>query len=407
MADRDNRLVCFDLSIYGHHPHYILCLAKGWASRSAPGELIFVVSPQFLAVHSDVVTQCSKLTDSIQFVAITEAEQADLRPKSSGYNRNLRNFQEWRLFARYAKQLRASHGLMLYLDTCLLPIAAGLAFPCPFSGIYFRPTFHYHTFSGHTQTLKDRIQAGRERLILGRALRHPQFRRLLSLDPFAPAHIKPPKGVTVEPLADPIDTTWQGQTSNPELREQLGIGSDRTVFLLFGALTARKGIYPLLESLDLLSEEVCQKTALVLLGEANPQDQQRIITLVAHLRQQKPLQILERYEFVDEAELHAHIAMADVVLAPYQKHVGMSGIVLQAALHQKPILSPNYGLMGELVNQYGLGLRVESSNSAAIAQGLEQFVETPRQIKIDTNKIAELIYQNSFVKFSEIALNRF
>lgn len=400
------RLVCFDLSIYGHHPHYILCLSKGWAQRLASGTLIFVVSPEFLQVHGDVVNQCCKLSRTIQFIALSDAEQASLLPRTSGLNRNLRNFQEWRLFAAYAEKLQADHSLMLYLDTCLLPMAAGLSFPCSFSGIYFRPTFHYHTFSAHAKTRRDQIQIWREKIILNRVLHHSQFKRLLSLDPFAPDHIFPPKGVLVEPLADPINTSWQTTTVNLKLRHELAIENDRTVFLLFGALTPRKGVYPLLDSLSLLPDSVGQKISLVLLGEANPQDQQRISTIVAKLRQQKQIQILERYEFVEEVELHQYIAMADVVLAPYQKHVGMSGILMQAALHEKPVLSSNYGLMGELVNRYGLGLGVESSSPNAIAQGLEKFVETPEQIKIDRNKMAELVHQNSSVRFSEIALSR-
>ncbi|WP_448603751.1 glycosyltransferase [Thermoleptolyngbya sp.] len=403
-SNQDLRLVCFDLSIYGHHPHYILHLCKGWTVRSPLGKLYFVVSPQFLTVHSDVMQQCSQ-DASVQFVAITEAEQTRLKSRSSGIARNVRNFQEWRLFAEYARLLQADHGLMLYLDTCLLPIAAGLSFPCPFSGIYFRPRFHYYTFSPRPQTWDDRLQAWRDRLILGAALRHPQFRTLFSLDPIAPEHITPPAHVKVCALADPVDLSQKSVGSGVLLRQQLEIEGDRTVFLLFGALTGRKGIYPLLESLALLPNDVCEKVCLVLLGEANAQDRQRIANSVARLRQQKPIQILERYEFVEDAVLHEYIEMADVVLALYQKHVGMSGILMQAALHKKPVLSSDYGLMGELVRRYELGLAIDSTNPRAIAQGITQYVYTSEKISTNPQKMAQLTSSHTSTAFAECILN--
>ncbi|QKD83048.1 glycosyltransferase [Thermoleptolyngbya sichuanensis A183] len=403
-TDLEFSLVCFDLSIYGHHPHYILHLCKGWTARSPLGTLFFVVSPQFLKVHADVVRQCSQGA-SVQFVAITEAEQTALKSRSSGIARNLRNFQEWRLFARYAQLLQADHALMLYLDTCLLPMAAGLSFPCPVSGIYFRPTFHYYTFSPRPQTWRDRLQAWRDRLILGAALRHPQFRTLFSLDPIAPGHITPPPHVKVCALADPVDLAYQSAGSGVELRQQLEIEGDRTVFLLFGALTARKGIYPLLESLELLPDEVCQQVCLILLGEANAGDQPRIARSVSLLRQCKPIQILERYEFVEDSVLHQYIEIADVVLALYQKHVGMSGILMQAALHQKPVLSSDYGLMGELVRQYELGLAIQSEKPGAIANGITHYILQGQEININLHRTHELIANHTSTKFSTSILS--
>ncbi|MFQ3615153.1 MAG: glycosyltransferase [Cyanobacteriota bacterium] len=403
-AGPDFRLVCFDLSIYGHHPHYILQLGKGWTARSPLGKLFFVVSPRFLTVHADVVQQCS-LDASVQFVAITETEQVELKSRSSGIDRNLRNFQEWRLFARYAQLLQADHALMLYLDTCLLPMAAGFSFPCPVSGIYFRPTFHYYTFSPRPQTWGDRLQAWRDRLILGAALRHPQFRTLFSLDPIAPDHITPPAHVKVCALTDPVDLSQKSVGSGAELRQQLEIEGDRTVFLLFGALTSRKGIYPLLESLELLPEETCKKICLVLLGEASAKMQQYIATTAESLRQCKSIQILERYEFVEDAVLHQYIEMADVVLALYQKHVGMSGILMQAALHKKPVLSSDYGLMGELVRRYELGLAIDSENPRAIATSVARYVLKDPAINVNLQKTHELIASHASTKFSSSILS--
>lgn len=397
--ERSFNLVCFDLSIYGHHPHYILQLCRGWGETQPAGKLYFVVSPEFLTVHADVVHECNGVS-AVEFVAVSHAEYAALKPRRSGIDRNLRNFQEWQLFAQYANQLQADHGVILYLDTCLLPMALGQSFPCPFSGIYFRPTFHYHTFTPQPLTSRDRLQVWREKWILARALRHPQFRTLLSLDPIAPHHIPLPNHrVRAIALADPVDLSQPRLTSQANVRQTLGIEGDRTVFLLFGALTARKGIYPLLQSLEQLPHAIAQNVCLVLLGEASSEVQQRITDSITTLRQRTPLQIITRYEFVDEVELHEHIAMADVVLALYQKHVGMSGILMQAALHQKPVLSSDYGLMGELVRRYELGVAIDSTLPGEIAKGISLYVEAPQTVKVDVQKMNQLVSENSATLF--------
>ncbi|NEO25532.1 MAG: glycosyltransferase [Kamptonema sp. SIO4C4] len=370
-------VLLFDLSIYGHHPAYIQHLIEYWEQQNLSGQLVIVVSPQFMQVHGDVVQFAQGLnSQTIQFYPIHQAEEQALKPRNSALNRNWRNVQEWSLFCRYAKQLKATQGIILYLDTYLLALALGQRSPIPFSGIYFRPTFHYPSFSHYTAFRKDKLQFWREKLILSRVLQQKQFQYLFSLDPFAVQVTKQifatQKAVA---LADPIRIKREVKIPAQQLKAKLQIDSKRTVFLLFGALNGRKGIYPLLESLQLLPPETCQKITLILSGQANPQEQNRIENYIQQLKVANPVQIIENYQFLPEEEIFSYFNLADIVLAPYQRHVGMSGILLWAAVAQKPVLSSDYGLMGELVERYQLGITVDSTSPQAIAQGIEQCLQ--------------------------------
>lgn len=183
------KLLLFDLSIYGHHPSYIQYFVEYWSQQKSSESLDIVVSPKFIQVHADVVAQIKNLNAVINFVSITTAEEAALKARNSGINRNIRTFQEWDLLCKYAVDLQASKCLIMYFDTCLLPLAVGKKAPCPFSGIYFRPTFHYPEFQDYLPTPKSRWQQWKEKFILKRVLRHPLLQTLFCLDPFAIQHI--------------------------------------------------------------------------------------------------------------------------------------------------------------------------------------------------------------------------
>ncbi|MGB5714087.1 MAG: glycosyltransferase, partial [Waterburya sp.] len=129
---------------------------------------------------------------------------------------------------------------------------------------------------------------------------------------------------------------------------------------------------------------------------------QSIETQVETFCRTKPVQIIGHYQFVPEQDVSQYFQLADFVLAPYQKHIGMSGILLLAAAAQKPILSSNYGLMGELVRQYQLGLTVDSTLPQEIADGITECLhKSPEQLG-DRQKMKTFAEQNSAERFAQV-----
>lgn len=409
-SSSDRKFMLFDLSIYGHHPGYIQYLIEHWHQNQLQGSLIIVVSPQFLTEHADVVELGSKLSvecsqGKIEFVAITTEEEGKLKPRTTGIGRNLRNFQEWSLLCKYAKALQASHILVMYFDTYQLPLALGMSPPCPVSGIYFRPTFHYSSFADYKPTRKEKIQQRWEQLLLTRVLHHIKFRNLFSLDPFAGKFINNlPQWSQVIHLPDPVRIE---ATSNSELvtkvehcKTSLGVEPSRKVFLLFGALTGRKGVYQVLDAVPHLSSDLCQTLSLVLVGGADPQNREQIETKARQICQSQPIQIIRHYEFVPEQDVQTYFHLADLVLAPYQRHVGMSGILILAAAAQKPVLSSNYGLMGELVRRYQLGLTVDSTIPTELAKGLAYLLSQDLEAIGDRTNMQRFAEENASERFA-------
>ena len=65
------------------------------------------------------------------------------------------------------------------------------------------------------------------------------------------------------------------------------------------------------------------------------------------------------------------------MLALYQRHVGGSAVLVRAAAAGKPALASDYGLVGQLVRENGLGLALDATDPAAVAAAVTRFLESP------------------------------
>lgn len=395
----------FDLSINGHHPIYIQHLIQWWGKHQLPFDLDIVVSPRFIQHHTDVIDLATKYNHcSIQFIPISEQEENEFKPHNLGpLQRMQRSFQEWNLLCRYAEKFKSDHCLILYFDPYQLPLILAERSPCPISGIYFRPTFHYQNFTQCRLTRRDRIQQVREKLLLRQVFRNPQLKTLFSLDPFAVKYLqKFQKKVQVLPLADPIVEALVSSEQILQLRERLGVEGNRQIALLFGALTGRKGIYETLDALLDLPSQLQSSLCIVLAGQVNLQDHKRLVAKIAEIHSASAVQIISQFEFLIESEVPVYFQMADIVLAPYQHHIGMSGILLQAAVAGKPVLSSNFGLMGEMVKKYRLGLAIDSSKPSEIATGLSSLLVRNNAKPFDVVQMKIFAQENSADKFARV-----
>lgn len=402
------RLMLFDLSINGHHPAYIQHLIQWWGKNGLPFALDIVVSPKFIEKHSDVVDLAAQYHHcSICFIPIEVQEEKDLKPRNlGGIKRIHRSFQEWKLLCRYAKKLKSDHCLILYFDPYQLSLIFAEPSPCPISGIYFRPTFHYQDFIQCRLTWRDHIQQVKEKLLLKQLFRNSKLKILFSLDPFVVNYIeKIKKQVQILPLPDPVVKTSVSSLQIVQLREKLRVEKERKICLIFGALTGRKGIYETLDSIVNLSDEIQKKICILLVGQANLQDQKRIASKIEEISSVCFVQMISQFEFIGEPEVPVYFQMADVILAPYQHHIGMSGILLQAASAGKPVLSSNFGLMGEMVKQHCLGLAIDSSSPLEISKALSQLLMDDNEKYFNLEKMKIFVENNSADRFSRTILD--
>jgi glycosyltransferase involved in cell wall biosynthesis len=364
------KVLLFELSADGHYPSYVRYLVEGWNSRR--GELVVVVSQRFVEKHGAWIAPGRA---GVSWQVLSPAETQMLAPRCYPWQRFRRAFQEWDLLDRYIRRLGADHCLLPYLDSRRWPLLFRQPLSCDLTAIYFRPSFHYDRMQGRSSRWQYRL----ERFMVKRMLHHPALKTVLCLDGSAvvPLTGLNPK-IQVNYLPDPVAAVRATPQHVNTLRQRLKVEPGRRVLLFFGAIHRRKGIYPLLQALRSMGAEAGQQLCLVLAGEIDPLEAQTVQKRLQELPAQ--IQIICQDQYLAEADLPAYFQMADLVLALYQRHVGMSGVLLRAAVAGRPVLCDRHGLIGNLTERYQLGQVVDATNPKEIARMLSRWVRSPQHL---------------------------
>jgi glycosyltransferase involved in cell wall biosynthesis len=280
----------------------------------------------------------------------------------------------WWTMRRYLRLSGAHHGFFLGLDFLSLPLAFGLGGGGKgLSGILFRPSVHYGDIGPYAPNRGERLRDRRKAILYRGMLRNPALERVLSLDPFFPEHARAHYrgGEKVMALPDPAHPRID-QAANDV---QPAFPPDRVGFLLFGYLAERKGPLVVLDALRQLPPQIAARVAVLFAGKVDPELRPQLDRRRDELARERPelwLRIDDRR--LDSGELAALVRQSDVVLAPYQRFVGSSGVLLWAALNGRPVLAQEYGLVGRLTREHRLGISVDSCAPSEIAREIERMV---------------------------------
>ncbi|MEM8678804.1 MAG: glycosyltransferase [Planctomycetota bacterium] len=391
--------MAFEMETEGHHPGYVRNFAQAWVEHAVPGQLDFVVTPLFYQRHANVVEFVQTLQPhGVRIQPLSDSESAAMERISY-----LRYFKAWEYFCDYAKRLHADHALLMYSDFFQLPAWLGRSSPVPYSAIYFRPTFHYRTFQTHASEWREAWKALRKRWLLARVLKDPQLSHLYCLDELAVDYIGNHfrSSTDIRPMADSFTRYPSSLERQRALRDQLGIEAGRTVFCLLGVLDRRKGVRELLECLPRVPAAQAEKLSLLLLGRVSADQAHVIRQQVEQLNATQPLQVIQQDAYVPDHEVQHYYDLSDVILATYQRHMGSSSALIRAALAGKPVIASNYGLVGERVRRYRLGLTVDTENPAELAAAVTTMIREGAGERFDAVAVAALAQAHSPTQLAE------
>lgn len=417
-ANGHGRLLLFDLDPHGHHPGFIQALVQHWSARPRAGELFVLVAPKFLDRHADVVESVRGARDAVRFVTATSAEIAGVKAAADAAERplELRDVldrrlpadapaaQQWRIMCRHAAELGAWRCLLLDLDTCLPAVAAGLKAPCRFAGIYHSPPDVRSEPPNGSSTGAAALRL-HQRFLLSRVLEHAQLETLFFLDPRPFEQIDRPTPALVQ-LPTPVRPATSSAGAVDRLCGRLGIDRERQVFLMFGDLSERKGIFQLAAAVSLLPAELCRRLCVAFVGRVVSADRDRLTEQLARLRRERPVQVVESRGFVRDAEVRPYFDLADVILIPSHRRTGTSGVLALAAAAGKPVLGTAEGTVGATIAGRRLGLTVNAGAPDELARGLTRFLTEPPESLFDAEAMRALAAENSADAFAAAIFER-
>jgi glycosyltransferase involved in cell wall biosynthesis len=312
-------------------------------------------------------------------------------------------FVRWWIMRRYLKRTGADTGFFLMIDLQSLPLALGLGMAGRrIGGILFRPSVHYGEIGPYSPSPAERRRDRRKDLLYRRMLANPALDRVLSLDPFFPAYARGhyPHGGKVEALPDPAHPPVAATSiADPS-------PAGRVSFLLFGYLAERKGPLAVLAALALLPAGIAGRVAVTFAGRIDPALREGLEQRRLALAGTQPdlwLRIDDRR--LDSGDLAALVDRSDVVLAPYQRFVGSSGVLLWAARAGRPVLAQEFGLIGRLTRDNRLGIAVDSGDPRKLAREIGRMIEQGPSTFFDHSAAARFVAAQTPQRFASLVLS--
>lgn len=403
---RPSELLVFEPESAGHQAEYLRALLNHWKSRRSNDlRLTLAVSPDLQERLPEVTDLRAGARDALRMVTLSRTE-CDLCSSGSTWSRS---WARWRLLAREVSRSNPDFALAIHLDMMQLPLALQLRAPVPLYGVLFRPSLHYGQFEADARAPLDLVRRRLKALLLIATLRNPSLASLFVHDEGFVAYSGKRLGrggERIRHVPNPL----------PPYRELLATGArapawieaiprERLCFVLFGALSRRKGLFEVLEAIERLDSREARRTALVLAGRVDERIRSELLSRVAALRRRSPeSSIVLEDRFISEAELASLLQRADVVLAPYRRFVGSSGVVFWAIAARRPVLAQDYGYLGRFVREHRLGMTADCTDPGHIAAALAQCLARSGEGLCDSAEMKRLADEHAPERFASALL---
>lgn len=388
-------ITVFDSEATGHHLEYVQHIAQYVCENSLPYDVTLVVHPEVAASVRQHVSSSSLSVQGIAPKIISRIETS-----SSLWRRSL---YEWAVARRWAEESNAHHLVLLTLNWFQLGLVSPRSFQTGFtvSGILFSPYPRWKpTANGGTDRLHNWIKRLRKKGLLWLMMRNPNITSVHILnDPEAAEHLNravDPHGRFIS-LPDPVPSLPKSE-KRTSAHDTYSISPDRTLFLFFGTISKRKGIIQTLKAMQMLSEQEQRRGALLLLGRLKEGQESPIGEHLRKLQAKSKLEVRTDFRFVAPEELSDALHSADVILAPYQRTEGSSGVIGHAARAHCPVIGPNDGLIGTLIRSYQLGATAEVTQPALLSQAIAKAIEG--KISVASHLANQYVAERSPYKFA-------
>jgi glycosyltransferase involved in cell wall biosynthesis len=377
-----NRILLFDTITDGHHPDYLIHLI-GFYSGNKEVELLVATGECFLAqFESRQKAEDNVWGDNVTFLSIPTEKINSIHSKPI----YLRSIIEWNMLVDMAKEINASHALLMYFDYYQLGILLGKKSPCPVSAIYFRPNF-----SKNDHGIYPRIK----KWMITQVLKSGQIQNLFCLVHSLIPYLNELKTQTnCIPICDPVKQFQISISEIKEFKNKYLITGDKKIFLNFGYLDDRKGMEVFIDACATLPQVALAKICLLLAGPVPPY-YEKIIE--AKLAQVPELEVIRCYGYLPAREVQICFELSDVVLILYQDFLNMSSVLIRAAMTNKPSFATQTGVIGEIVKRNNLGLTVDATSINEVAVELTKMIENG--ISYSEDHLKRVAKENSLPSF--------
>ena len=168
---------------------------------------------------------------------------------------------------------------------------------------------------------------------------------------------------------DPYDPNDFSPIEQSAARTKLGLRPDRVIFLMFGELSAGKGLMTLVDAVRKLPET---DSACVLLAGRLAEDVKKLgIEDVLGPLMKSGTVVLHNH-YIEEEDVVSYFSAADYIVSPYPKWFKVSsGTFTRGCAASRPAIVSGHGMLSEIVLRTGCGLTFTPEDTQSLADTMQ------------------------------------
>lgn len=363
--------------------HHFIYLEKIVTHHLKLGHQVTLCTPQCLHEHTLIKKMLSATLSSLNVIDLSDKDyQQKLKVKRSDIAREfyIRNVFK-KTYQNANNQKPVDYVFLPYVDYCLYAIGLlGTPFgETQWSGICMRPSFHHQSYG--VKTPHPKLSKLKQQLFL-KFLSIKTLEKLFTIDEILVRFINdkhPLLNKSIEYTPDPAELI--GTHTYQSARTKLCIPEKAVVILVYGAIDERKGIRALIKALN---SSVADDVHLLLVGRQSEAVKAFLSTESSELLIQKRYHELN--DFVTDEDQQMVFAASDIVWLGYRNHFTMSGVLVLAAVSEKPIISCSQGLIGWYTQEKKLGICIDIENHTDVCNSINDLRNEIKSEKIKISK---------------------
>jgi len=376
MIEREPCITYVETRSVGHYPVWVRAVAEAFVRMQPAGRMHVWLPDDFREKHGAWAEQ--------YFVAKAEAgvrfDRYDLLGPAAAKTGDAGSIaSEMETILRCTESDRGRVCYIGYLDGQLRNIARGRfdAMRGRLVGVLDQPYLHYWRIGGCSGSVWRAGAMLLKGLAVNVAAVHRRVvGRVLMGDPLAPPFYRL---VVCSGKFRFLPEPFSATCASPFPRRRLKLPEDRLLLLFIGGTERRKGICELLCALESVLREHAElraRIAFVLAGRVIAETRDAVYGTISRMKCALPdVPISVHDGLLTDQEYVDYLAAADLVCIPYIKMIGTSGVLAHAANAGHPVLSSNFGITGELVRRYRLGVTCTTNDARSLQNGLLEAIE--------------------------------
>ncbi len=168
-------------------------------------------------------------------------------------------------------------------------------------------------------------------------------------------------------------TLDENKIDKKEARKKLNLPEDKKIILFFGQIKTVKGLDVLLESLNIIKDEI-PDVLLVVAGKVWKDDFSKYDEIIKKYNLEKYVDL--RIGFVANKDVEYYFNATDIIALPYRK-IYNSGVLIRAMSFATPVVASDFGPFAEFIEDGKNGYLFKTENKEDLAKKIVEALKNP------------------------------